>query len=168
MTAGVDAILAAARGEAPIEGTRPAARPGPGRESVLFVVVGTVITVLMVAASILGRVRSATYSRRGRKEASQLSGGGCLSLLGVLGGLGGYLWLSGLGTDAIGLVVILGVIVLVLWASSRGGWSGGSGWGGGGWSSGGWGGSSGGGWSGGGGFSGGGGSFGGGGASGSW
>jgi uncharacterized protein len=174
LTAGVGAILAAARGEAPLEGARPPAaeRRDPGRESVTFFVVGTVITIFMMAASVLGRGRSATYSKRGRQRSRRLSGGGCLSLLGVLGGLGGYFWWSGLGAGASGLLVILVILVvvaLVLWAASRGGWSGGSGWGGGsagGWSSAGWG-SSGGGW-GGGGFSGGGGSFGGGGASGSW
>lgn len=170
LTAGVEAILAAARGEAPLEGARPAsgARRDPAGESVPIFVVGIVITILMMAASMLGSARSATYSRRGRQQARRLSGGGCLTLLGVLAGLGGYLWVSGLGAGAGGIVVILAVLVVVallLWAASRGGWSGGSGWSGGGWSSGGWGGSSGGG---GGGFSGGGGSFGGGGASGSW
>lgn len=171
LSAGIDAILAAARGqEAPAAEAVPRRSSGR-RDPPLLELVGFAIFLLL--AWILDRVpRSATYSRRGRQQASRLSGGGCLSLMGVLGGLGGFLLLSnltsGAGSLVLAVVLLLVIVALVLWAANRGGGSGWGGWSSGGWGGGGW---SGGGWSGGGsggGFSGGGGSFGGGGASGSW
>lgn len=174
LSAGVDAILAAARGkEMPAQ--PPPRAASERRETPLFGLV--TFAIFLTLASLLGRApQSATYSRRGHRQASGLSGGGCISVAGILGGLAAFLMLSGSGLGGGSLVIVVLVLValaVLLSAGHRGGgagWGGGwpsggwgGSWGGGGWSSGGWGGGSSGG-----GFSGGGGSFGGGGASGSW
>jgi uncharacterized protein len=174
LQAGIDAILAAARGEVPPE---PARSAGPGRgfrgegpSSTFWTLSALCFFVLMGG---LGRERSATYTRRGREREPIFSARGCLT-----GGLAYaafllLLWFQDFGRDlkvALLVVSVFAVFAAIAMAAvagsgaASGHWSPGlpsrGSWGGG-WSSGR-------GAFGGGGFSGGGGSFGGGGASGSW
>jgi uncharacterized protein len=174
LEAGIDAILAAARGEAPPEPAGSAAPRrglrGDGPSNTFWTLSALCYFVLLGG---LGRGRSATYTRRGREREPIFSARGCLTSGLAYGAFLLLLWLQPFGQE-LKLALLVGSILAVVAAAVMTA-LGGAGLGGGHWSPGGsvpgtWGG----GWSsrgggfGGGGFSGGGGSFGGGGASGSW
>jgi uncharacterized protein len=175
--AGIDAILAAARGEPP-----PAAAEAPRRhvrrESPSDTFWALAAACFFVLLGGLGRRRSTTYTRRGREKEPIFSTRGCLVSVLAYGAFLLLLALQSFGRDLKLVIFVLSIVAvfaaIVMTALGGAGLSGGhwspglpsrGSWGGG-WSS--RGGGFGGGGFGGGGFSGGGGSFGGGGASGSW
>jgi uncharacterized protein len=179
LEAGIDAVLAAARGTPQEAAPSAARRVRDESPSDTFWALSAACFMLLLGG-LQGGGRGVTYTHGGRQRSgTPFSGPGCLmSALGYAAFLA-LLWFQGFSLDlklvlfVLSLFVVFGAFVfaaLARAAGSGGGWSSGGGWTsggawprGGGWSGGGW---SGGG--GGGGFSGGGGSFGGGGASGSW